>query len=108
MKEDMRNRVEVWSYTTYNNKLGEITHKPKKIITIWAAIIPQTGSLQKQQAETVLSNVTHKIITRYSSGKSITQDMWLIYQGKRFDIKFILNPFYKNETLELFCEQVIE
>lgn len=104
----LRHRVDIWGNIPLENELGEMDFTPGKIKTIWAEIIPQTGNLQRQQADTILSNVTHKIIIRYESGKDITQDMWIIFRGKRFDIEFILNPYFKNESLELFCREVIE
>jgi SPP1 family predicted phage head-tail adaptor len=106
----LNKKVYVWGDVPYINELGEEDVNPGliKVNPIWASLIPQTGSLQKQQGETILSNVTHKIKIRYSSGKDITQDMWIIFQGHRFDIKYILNPYFSNEFLELFCEEVIE
>lgn len=104
----LRHRVDVYGRVKSKNNAGATVYKPDKIKTIWAEIVPQTGSLQKQQAETVLSNVTHKIICRYEAGKDITQNMHLMFKVHRFDIKYILNPYFKNESLELFCEEVIE
>lgn len=90
------------------NELGEVYYTDSKLKTIWASIVPQTGKLQIQQANTILSNVTHKIIVRYESGKDITQDMYIMYGTHRFDISYILDPYYKHETLELFAQEVIE
>lgn len=103
----LRQRVEVWHRAPFVNELGENDYEYVFLKKLWAEVVPQTGSLQKQQANTVLSNVSHKIIVRYQSGKDITQNMYLMYNGHRFDIKYILNPYFKNETLELFCEEVI-
>lgn len=105
---ELRHRIDIYSKEKIINELGEDDYTYEKLKTIWAAIIPQTGKLQNQQTETILSNVTHKIIVRYGSGKDITQDMYIMFKGKRFDIRFILNPYFKNESLEIFCEQVIE
>ena len=104
----LNKRIDVYSKVKVENELGEIDYEYKKSKTIWASIRPQTGSLQNQQADTILSNVTHKIIVMYDSAKEITQDMYFIYKDHRFDIKYILNPYFKNETLEIFCEEVIE
>lgn len=104
----LRHRIDVYGKIKTTNELGEVTYADGKIKTIWAQIIPQTGSLQKQQADTILSNVTHKIIVRYSAGKDITQDMYIMFGTHRFDIKYILNPYFSNESLEIFCEEKIE
>jgi SPP1 family predicted phage head-tail adaptor len=104
---DLRHHIDIYANTKVENELGEITWNFVKIKTIWANIIPQTGSLQKQQADTILTNVTHKIIVRYSAGKDIKKDMQIHFRNSRFEIKYILNPYFKNETLEIFCVEVM-
>lgn len=102
----MRGKLTVWQNQKFENELKETDYRDEPIMETWAEIIPQTGSLQRAAAETILSKVTHKIIVRYNSGKEIKQDMWLTFRGHRFDIKFILNPYFRNEKLEIFCEEV--
>ena len=110
--ESLDKRVEVWGkIKVYDNELKEWTFEDGKIKTIWSCLIPQTGSLQKQQADTILSNVTTKIKVRYGAGKDITEDMHIVYmEGNkihRFDIKYILNPYMSNDFLEIFCQEII-
>jgi SPP1 family predicted phage head-tail adaptor len=110
--ESLDKRVEVWgNIKVYNNELKEWEFEDSQIKTIWACIIPQTGSLQKQQANTILSNVTNKIKIRYGAGKDITEDMWFVFENNkrkhRYDIKYILNPYFSNDFLEIFCEEKI-
>ena len=109
MRNTLDKKIEIWGNIETENELEEKDFAPGKIKEkpISAQIIQQTGSLQKQQANTILSNVTHKIKVRYAAGKDITQDMWFIYKGHRFDIKYILNPYFSNEFLEIFCEEII-
>lgn len=107
MANRLDKKIEVWGNVETTNELDEKDYEPGKIKTIWAEIIPQTGSLQKQQANTILSNVTTKIKIRYGAGKDITQDMWFIYNGHRFDIKYILDPYFSHQFLEIFCEEII-
>ena len=102
----MRCRVEIWYNAQTKNELLEMSNVPTKLFTVWAEIIPQTGKLQNAQADTILSKVTHKIIIRYNS--QIKQDMWIIYKGHKFYISYILNPYFRNESLEIFAEEVIE
>ncbi|MWC26637.1 phage head closure protein [Paenibacillus sp. MMS18-CY102] len=105
----LKHAVEVWGMVKVMNELNEVDYQPAIIKRIRSEIVPQTGNLQKQQGvETVLSQVTHKVKVRYMSGRFITPDMWLMYRGQRFNISFILNPYFRNEKLELFCEEVIE
>jgi len=109
MRNRLDKKIEIWGNDIkFINEVNEEDYKPGVIKSIWSEIVPQTGSLQKQQANTILSNVTHKIKVRYASGKDITQDMWFMYKNHRFDIKYILNPYFTNEFLEIFCEEIIE
>ena len=102
-----RHRIEIHGKIEYENAAGETSVKHGKIKSIWAQIVPQTASLQKQQADTILTNVTHKIVVRYEAGKDITHDMEIKYKHHLFKIKYILNPYFSNETLEIFVEEVI-
>ena len=36
--------------------------------------------------------------------KGVTPDMWMEIQGQRYEILYILDPYLRHETLELFCE----
>ena len=100
-------RIDIYNNIEYTNELNETSYKWDKVKTIWAAIIPQTGTLQRQQADTILTNVTHKIVVRYSAGKDITKDMKIRFREYEFEIKYILNPYFANETLEIFVQEVL-
>ena len=104
----MNRKIDIWGKVPFINELGEDDYKNDFIKTIWASIVPQTGSLQKTQVETILTNTTHKIIVRYASGESIKESDYIIFRKRRYDIKFILNPYFKDETLEIFTTQVLE
>lgn len=100
-------RIEIHGNIKYKNALNEEAEKFGKIKSIFAEIIPQTGTLQRQQADTILTNVTHKIAVRYSAGKDITKEMQIHFQGHIFEIKYILNPYFGNEKLEIFVQEVL-
>lgn len=100
-------RIEIWGKEQYQNEFFETDYRDAKLKTIWAGIIPQTGKLQTQQAETVLSNTSHKIVVRYSAGKSVKEDNWIIFKGQRYNILYLLNPFESDEEIEIFCEKVV-
>ena len=104
---DLKHRIDIYGKIEYENAAGETAVKHGKIKSIWASLIPQTGTLQRQQAETILTNVTHKIIVRYSAGKDIAHDMEIKYKHHSFEIRYILNPYFNNEFLEIFVEEVI-
>lgn len=103
----LRHKIEVHGNKKVTNELNETTYKYSLIKTLFAEVIPQTGSLMKQQADTILTNVTHKIVVRYDSGKDITKDMKIHFRGHKFEIKYILNPYFSNETLEIFVQELM-
>lgn len=103
-----RHRIDIHGNVKYENELGETSYKFDELKSIWASIVPQTGTLQRQQADTILTNVTHKIIIRYNAGKDITKNMQIHYREHKFEIKYILNPYFKNETLELFVQELMD
>ncbi|MFJ7408079.1 MULTISPECIES: phage head closure protein [unclassified Lysinibacillus] len=105
---DLRHRIEILNNQKAKNELEETIYKFLPVKKVWAAIIPQTGSLQKQVADTILTNVTHKIMVRYNAGKDITKDMRIKYKDHEFEIKYVLNPYFKNETLEIFVQEVLK
>lgn len=105
----LRHKIEVHGNIKGKNEVGETTYTFGMIgKPIQAEIIPQTGTLQKQQADTILTNVTHKIKVRYSAGKHITKNMQLFFRNQKFEIKYILNPYFRDEWLEIFCEELSE
>lgn len=104
----LRQKVELWGNrkSEERNRLGQYEIAPQQIKEVWAAVIPQTGSLlQGRAADTTLSRTTHKIIIRYD--EAIREDMWFIIEGKRYDILYILNPYLNNERLEIFAEVIV-
>lgn len=105
---DLRHRIEIWENKRTKNELGETTYEWKKINKIWASVVPQTGKMQSQQAETILTNVTHKIIIRYSAEPNITKDMQIFHRDHQYEIEYILNPYERDETLEIFCKEELE
>lgn len=104
----LKNRVAVWGEVTSEtkNRLGQYPKEEKKLFEVWAAIIPQTGSLLSgRQADTTLTRTTHKIVMRYN--KNITSANWFMYDGVRYDILYIMDPYLNGERLECFCEVIL-
>lgn len=104
----LKNRLEVWAIETAKekNKLGQYPKQEKKQFEVYGAILPQTGGLlNNRPADTVLTRTTHKIVCRYN--KNITSANWFIYDGVRYNILYILDPYLNHERMEVYCEVVI-
>lgn len=103
----MNKRVELWQRQklSQTNEAGQEQYQDAKVATFWAQLRPQTGSLLSgRTAGTAISKTTHKVICRYRTG--VGADMWLLYGGQRYNIIYVLDPYEKHQTLEMFCEVV--
>lgn len=74
------------------------------IATTWASINPISGK-EYYSAETINSDLTHKIRLRYRRG--ITPDMRILYNGRIFYIVSVINEYEKNTILQLMCRELI-
>ena len=72
--------------------------------TTWASINPISGK-EYYSAETINSDLTHKIRLRYRRG--ITPDMRILYNGRIFYIVSVINEYEKNTMLQLMCRELI-
>ncbi len=98
------------SESVETNEIGQPIEIKSVIGQPYAEIIPKTGSLLAGRAgDTVLSNTTHMIRIRYNKKYEFLHNSknWVEYQDHRFEINYILNPYFKNETLEIFVSEVI-
>lgn len=107
LASDLRHRGKICQNVIAPQKdaLGQFPeeNEPDTVATVWCAVIPQTGSLLTgRQAETELARTTHKIIIRWRKG--VTPDMWVVVDGVRYDILYVMDPYLDRTTLELFCE----
>ncbi|RKD26688.1 hypothetical protein BEP19_15890 [Ammoniphilus oxalaticus] len=105
---DLRNRIQIYGDIPYKNELGEKSRRFGRIKEIWASVVTQTGRLQRQQAETMLTHTTHKVVVRYSAGRDITKDMQLHFNGRVMEIIYIDNLHERNETIEIFCRELMD
>lgn len=100
-------KAELWGKTETENELGELDYIDGKIKDLFVRIVPQTGNMANAPADTVLAKVTTRFVCRYGSGKDIDETMWLIFNGRRHNIKWIVDPYAKQEEIELYCEEVV-
>lgn len=90
------------------NNLGQQVIKDRCIKSVMAEIVPQTGSLLvSRPANTVLSKTTHKIIIWYNPHLVLLPKInWIIYKNHRFEIDYLLNPYFANVDLEIYAEEI--
>lgn len=103
-----KNRLQVWGTVTSDtkNRLGQYSKEDKHLFDVYGAVLPQTGSLLNgRQADTTLCRTTHKIVLRYTD--KITSANWFVYNGVRYDILYIMDPYLNSERLECYCEVIL-
>ena len=104
----LKDRLEIWRTTTseVKNRLGQYPKIDVKIMSVYGAVLPQTGGLlNNRPAGTLLTRVTHKIVVRYTD--KIKSSDFIMYKGHRYDIIYILDPYMNNERLEIYVEEIV-
>lgn len=92
--------------STTMNELGQYPIVDTVIGNMHCGVIPQTGGLLSgRTAETTLARTTHKVVGRYRN--DIEPDMWLIIEGQKYNILYVMDPYLNKERLEIFTEVVI-
>lgn len=94
----LRHRVTLQERSRTPDGQGGFTEAWADVADLWAEIKPQK-SYERFQAMQTQSPTTHKITVRYRSG--VTTRHRLLYRGRVFDIKGVVNPEEGNATLEL-------
>jgi len=57
----LNNRIDVYGKILYENELGEKDYTYGKIKPVWAEITPSGGSIRNGEANTIYSDISHKI-----------------------------------------------
>jgi head-tail adaptor len=97
LASQLNNRIEIWRDVKTEGDLGD-TLEPILLKKVWADMIPTGGSLKDGDGDTEYNEGNFKIKVRKGDFK--TSD-WIIYQGQRYDIKYILPNFNKNNYMEI-------
>lgn len=74
------------------------------IAALWAAVEPVSGREQySQNAEQMLSELTHRVRIRYVAG--ITPYMRVVHRGRYLDILAVQNQKERDEEIYLMCKE---
>lgn len=104
----LNNRIDVYGKILYENELGEKDYTYEKIKSVWAEITPSGASIRNGEANTIYSDISHKIVIRSNAINNLSNDMYFIFKNQRYDIKYF-NPNYKyRDRIEIICSLVVE
>lgn len=99
--------IEIYKPQRELNTYDDIGVHPRQdtlVLKCWAAIIPMTGSSVGSRDRLVIAETTHKFIIRPKANIEIEPDMLIKHKGKEFEVLYVLNPYEKNEVLEIFAK----
>jgi SPP1 family predicted phage head-tail adaptor len=102
---ELRHRITIQKLVNTQDTFGQPLEQWPNVVTVWASVKPIVGK-EFFAAETVNSEVTHKIKIRYRAG--ITPDMRVKFKNRYFQI--IGPPInYKelNTELQLMCRELV-
>jgi head-tail adaptor len=103
------NRIEVWGKVKFENEHFEEDYRWDRIKYIWSEIIPTGGSLATGQPNDIsYAKITHKITVRNNAIPNLSNSMYLIYKGQRFDINFFQPNYKYKDAIELMCTLVVQ
>ena len=99
---DLDREITIEQEALVTDSVGGKTSTWSQYSTPWAKILPISGS-ERYWAMKLEANITHSILIRYDSG--ITPKMRIIYNGREFQIRAVINVEEKDVYLRLHCEE---
>lgn len=95
-------RITFCRYKEDFNDLHQLVQVIEKVRTVWASVEPKKGT-DNTEADKVRSELTYVITTRYF--KDVTQDMFIQFKNRLFEIDSVRNIREANEMLEILCTE---
>jgi len=102
---NLRHRITIQTLQPIKNNYGEVTNDWVDFKTVWANINPVSGR-EFFSAETVNSEMTHKVLIRFV--KDIKPKMRVKFGDRFFNIETIINFQERNQYLQLMCKELIK
>lgn len=101
---ELNKRITIQKPDNAQDSFGQLVENWKDVATVWASISPLVGR-EFFAAETVNSEVTHKVKIRYRQG--ITPDMRVKFRDRYFSIQSVINFKEQSIELQLMCKELI-
>lgn len=101
---ELRHRITIQKLNNFQNEYGEVSELWEDILNVRAGIYPISGK-EFFAAETVNSEITHKVKIRYIEG--ITPNMRIKFNNRIFSIESVINFQERNIEIQLLCKELI-
>lgn len=79
---------------------------PVTVAAVWGRVEPfdtPSRSWERLHAMQIQGRISHRITIRHRPG--ITSGMRVLFEGRAFNIRAVVNPEERDRTLELLCEE---
>lgn len=101
---ELRHKITIQKLNNSQNEYGEVSELWEDILNVRAGIYPISGK-EFFAAETVNSEITHKVKIRYIEG--ITPNMRIKFNNRIFSIESVINFQERNIEIQLLCKELI-
>ena len=101
---ELRHRITIQKLNNSQNEYGEVSELQEDILNVRAGIYPISGK-EFFAAETVNSEISHKVKIRYIEG--IMPNMRIKFNNRIFSIESVINFQERNIELQLLCKELI-
>lgn len=106
----LRNKIELQSYTSTADAVGQPIKTYSTYSTVWAHIRPMSGR-ELMNAEQPVGEITHQVTIRYDANVSV-EDRIRYYDNKKaayryFDINYVGDRDERNAMLVLMCKEAV-
>lgn len=101
---ELRHRITIQKLNNSQNEYGEVSELWGDILNVRAGIYPISGK-EFFAAETVNSEISHKVKIRYIEG--IMPNMRIKFNNRIFSIESVINFQERNIELQLLCKELI-
>lgn len=99
---DMRHRVSIMSSTLTPDGLGGGTRTPVTVATVWARV-EATSALERTIADSIHEMQWWRVTIRYPDSFTVTGDMRVVWNGRTFAIRGIMQHDAMTKWLVLLC-----
>lgn len=100
---ELNSRVDLHSRQATTNVLGENDYYYPKLKSLWAQIIPVSGTVKSIAGDMEVPEVSHKFIIRQGVVKDLSEDMYFIFKNQRYDIKYFMPNYKERDRVEIYC-----
>lgn len=90
------------------DELGLETLKHGFIKNMWVEFKDSSGSVKKDEAGTKKAETTHVIRCRKGSMPSPSKEMYIVYQGMKYEFEYWIPDYEDNNSLDIIVKVVIE